>query len=243
MERNNKRDLRDGRYKVFLYQSNTHYAKQLAGYMAMSGLYPRTADRENVLGLIPDSQAHVYIFDLYDGPGKILVYKGLDLLIHTRELNPGAGIIMLSEDIDLPSRLQAYREGADDVVELPFNFDELICKVRALGARTGIPALPDKDRYVLGPYLFSPNSKILDCGPQGPVMLDDLETKALELLAYNKGGLVTYKELSAYITGKSEGAKLSSLSQIVSRLRGYLLGSNIVIRNTHGQGYTLEDGK
>lgn len=243
MEHNNRKDLRDGRYKVFLYQSNMHYAKQLAGYMAMSRLYPRTADRENALGLIPDSQAHVYVLDLYDGPGKMLAYKGLDLLIHTRELNPGAGIIILSENISLPLRLQAYREGADDVVELPFNFDELICKVRALGARIGIPALPDKERYILGPCLFEPGSKVLDCGPQGLTMLDDLETKALELLAYNKGGLVTYKELSTYITDRAEGTKLSSLSQIMSRLRSYLLGSGIVIRNTHGQGYTLEEEK
>lgn len=75
-------------------------------------------------------------------PGK----NGFQIVADMREADVPTPILMLTARDDKASIVQSLDLGADDYVTKPFNFDELLARVRAL-ARRGGSARPEVLRY------------------------------------------------------------------------------------------------
>lgn len=75
-------------------------------------------------------------------PGK----NGFQIVAEMREADVPTPILMLTARDDKASIVQSLDLGADDYVTKPFNFDELLARVRAL-ARRGGSARPEVLRY------------------------------------------------------------------------------------------------
>jgi DNA-binding response OmpR family regulator len=61
--------------------------------------------------------------------------EGLELLRRLREGGLAAPVIILTARGDLDDRVQALEIGADDYLNKPFHFDELLVRLRALRPR------------------------------------------------------------------------------------------------------------
>jgi DNA-binding response OmpR family regulator len=62
---------------------------------------------------------------------------GIDVLRHMRARDAGLPILALTDKNRVDDRIQAFDEGADDVLLIPFEFSELSARVRALLRRGG----------------------------------------------------------------------------------------------------------
>ncbi len=61
---------------------------------------------------------------------------GHDVLVELRRLRRDLPVIMVTARDDIPSKIGALDEGADDYITKPFNFDELLARIRALTRRS-----------------------------------------------------------------------------------------------------------
>ena len=122
-------------YRILLYQAKG--GEGLAEYINMFGFY---------VDLVTDSKAmqakisrleylrayDLVVLDYLDGkPGDI------SLISKIRLINADTPIVLLADDIDNPNdnmvlRIDAFREGADDVILRPFNIEEFIYRIRSI---------------------------------------------------------------------------------------------------------------
>lgn len=61
--------------------------------------------------------------------------SGMDVLRVLRQSRPRLPILMLTAMDDMPSKLSGLNEGADDYLTKPFNFAELLARIRAIVRR------------------------------------------------------------------------------------------------------------
>ena len=61
---------------------------------------------------------------------------GHAVLAEVRRLRRDLPVIMLTARDDMPSKIGALDQGADDYITKPFNFDELLARIRALTRRS-----------------------------------------------------------------------------------------------------------
>ncbi len=62
-------------------------------------------------------------------------WSGMEVLRVLRQSRPRLPILMLTAMDDMPSKLSGLNEGADDYLTKPFNFDELLARIRAIVRR------------------------------------------------------------------------------------------------------------
>ena len=61
--------------------------------------------------------------------------SGMDVLRVIRQKQPRLPILMLTAMDDMPSKLSGLNQGADDYLTKPFNFDELLARIRVIVRR------------------------------------------------------------------------------------------------------------
>src|SRR5690349_17249715 len=70
--------------------------------------------------------------------------NGLQLCREFKELHPHIPIIFLTALDDLDDKIMGFESGADDYLVKPFEFQELLMRVKALVRRSGARSLTDK---------------------------------------------------------------------------------------------------
>ncbi|HEU4471186.1 MAG TPA: response regulator transcription factor [Flavisolibacter sp.] len=68
--------------------------------------------------------------------------NGYELCKHIRAANPGVPVIMLTALNSLNDKIEGYDAGADDYIIKPFEFRELLMKIRALLRRSASQVVP-----------------------------------------------------------------------------------------------------
>ncbi|MGW2740981.1 response regulator transcription factor [Streptomyces sp. NPDC001450] len=187
----------------------------------------------------------------YDGPGaqERLAVNDYDVLVLDRDL-PGlhgdqicrelveAGartrILMLTAAGSLTDRVQGLRLGADDYLPKPFEYDELVARVQALGRRTQ-PALPpvlERGGIVLDTARrqVHRNGRYLALSPK--------EYAVLEVLLRARGAVVSAEEILERAWDENADPFTIAVRVTISRLRAKL-GEPQVIETLPGMGYRI----
>lgn len=156
-------------------------------------------------------------------------------------------ILMLTAAGSTEDRVSGLDLGADDYLGKPFEFPELVSRVRALRRRSARPVPPQLERYGVRldtvRRIASRDGRELDLSPK--------EFTVLQLLLEADGATVGAEELLERAwdanADPSPGSPLRSSREMphpevvrvcVSTLRGKL-GEPAVIRNVQGVGYAL----
>lgn len=74
-------------------------------------------------------------FDLILSDIMMPLCDGYELARQVRELNTQIPILFMSARDDKPSKQLGYKVGIDDYITKPFDFDELVFKIKAIGRR------------------------------------------------------------------------------------------------------------
>jgi two-component system, OmpR family, KDP operon response regulator KdpE len=139
---------------------------------------------------------------------------GVEVIRRLRRWNK-VPIVVLSARHGSDDKIQALDAGADDYVTKPFGMDELMARLRA-ALRRGSPT----DVPVIETAGFTVNLAAKQVTRRGvTVRLTPTEWNILELLARNRGALVTHEEILKQVWGPAYAGETAYLRVYLAQLR------------------------
>ncbi len=145
-------------------------------------------------------------------------------------------VLMLTASATLADKVDGLSRGADDYLAKPFDFPELVARVRALGRRAS-PAVPPT--LVAGDVRLDPARRTVHRG-QCPVELTRKEFGVLEVLLGAGGAVVSSEDLLERVWDENADPFTTTVRVTVMTLRKKL-GEPGVIETVVGAGYRVPD--
>lgn len=164
--------------------------------------------------------------------------NGFKVLSIIRATHPEIPILMLTARIKSEDAVKALSLGANDYIRKPFNFEELLARIKR-SLKTPVQSNEDDKLISFGSFTLDKNSFTLT-HKNG---IQKLTYKEVELLAFFVINLnnVIEKEVFFYqVWGNDELFISRTLDVFVSRIRKYLkVDPTIEIQNIRGIGYRM----
>ncbi len=163
--------------------------------------------------------------------------NGFELSQRWRKEGLSVPILMLTALDQVPDRIQGLDGGADDYLTKPFDFDELLARIRAL-LRRG-PQLADPVLVIDTLQLDTRTHKV-HRGNQ-PIVLTAKEYALLECLARDAGKVMGRQEISERVWDEEYDAFSNLIEVYIQRLRKKVdrAGERPLIQTRRGEGYSL----
>jgi DNA-binding response OmpR family regulator len=158
----------------------------------------------------------------------------------------GAGctvpILMVTARDAVEARIEGLDSGADDYLIKPFDFGELLARVRALIRRGRHPLLPDRMR--VGPLTLETRARRAWIDNR-EIALTTKEYALLEYLARRKGDVVSRADIAEHVWDDNYDPLSNVVDVYVQRLRRKIdrPGAESLIRTRRGEGYQLTEGE
>ena len=143
-------------------------------------------------------------------------------------------VLMLTAAAQVRHRVEGLGLGADDYLPKPFDFDELVARIRAL-ARRAVPALPPILEY--DGLILDPSRRVASRGGRR-LELSPKEFAVLECLLAAGGRLVSAEELLERVWDAEADPFTTAVKTTIRRLRAKL-GDPGVIHTVREGGYRI----
>jgi two-component system, OmpR family, response regulator len=183
-------------------------------------------------------QAAVWEYDAIVLDVMLPVRDGLEVCRALRERDCWAPVLMLTARGQVSDRIRGLDVGADDYLVKPFDFGELLARLRAL-VRRAPPERPA--RLEVGDLVVDPAThEVTRAGT--PVALTAREFAVLEFLARNAGEAITRTRLLDHVWDENFMGSTNIVDVYVGYLRRKLEQpfDRPLIRTIRGVGYALE---
>lgn len=167
------------------------------------------------------------------------VMTGLEVCNRLRENGYQGAILMLTAKDSVLDRVTGLDTGADDYVVKPFEFAELLARVRALARRS--QATLANEMVMLGPFAVNRTTRQITRGEQ-EIQLSGREFQLLDLLIRNRDTVVPREVILDRVWGLETEVTPNTLDAYVYLLRKKLglPAGGVTISNIRGVGYRLE---
>jgi DNA-binding response OmpR family regulator len=158
-----------------------------------------------------------------------------------RQSGSAVPILMLTARDAVESRIEGLDCGADDYLVKPFDFGELVARLRALIRRGQQPLLPA--RVSVGPLLLDTRSRRVWVRSR-EILLTAKEYALLEYLARRAGDVVGRGDIAEHVWDEHYDPFSNVVDVCIQRLRRKLdrPGAESLIRTRRGEGYQLLAG-
>jgi two-component system OmpR family response regulator len=168
-------------------------------------------------------------FDAVVLDGMLPGIDGWEFLARLREskITP---VLMLTARDAVPDRIRGLNAGADDYVVKPFDFDELLARVRALIRRNRGQG---DNRIEIGEVVVDLAARVLTRSGAS-VLLTPREFGLVEYLALKRNTVVSRSELYEHLFDENENSLSNLLDVHVSNIRKKLGSGFITTRRGHG---------
>jgi DNA-binding response OmpR family regulator len=161
---------------------------------------------------------------------------GLDVLTEARSRRMATPVLMLTARDTTADRVAGLDAGADDYLVKPFDFPELLARIRALLRR---PPETHEPRLTCGNVTFDPATRSASVGTQS-VSLTATELSLLELLLRRAPGVVGRRSIALQVWDQEADAVGSNTIDVhVARLRAKMSGACVRIETVRGVGYRM----
>jgi DNA-binding response OmpR family regulator len=182
-------------------------------------------------------KAHCNTYDLVILDIMLPDLDGLEVCRRLRESGFRAPVLLLTARIKVDDRITGLDSGADDYLTKPFDFGELLARIRAL-LRRG-PELKESVLRV-GDLSIDTRSHVVRRN-QTAIPLTSKEYALLEYLARRPGEVVGRQDISEHVWEETYDPFSNLIEVYIQRLRRKI-DSNVPVRLLHtrrGEGYML----
>ena len=165
--------------------------------------------------------------------------SGVDACKKLRSDGYQRAILLLTARDSIADRVTGLDAGADDYLVKPFEFAELMARLRALGRRSSQKI--QQDMMDLGDFTLDRTSKVLKKGEQ-VIQLSPREFQIFDLLVQNMGIVVPRDIILDRIWGLESEVSSNNIDSYVKLLRKKLESADgqMIISTIRGVGYKLE---
>jgi DNA-binding response OmpR family regulator len=199
--------------------------------------------RENgyVVDAVADGQEAVRFLRSYDYAVAVLDWRmpemsGLEVLHWIRRRDLPAAVLMLTARDAPADRVSGLDQGADDYMIKPFDFAELLARMRALQRR---PRALQAPQLKVGEVRFDPVTRQVRAGGQEP-SLTVTELGILEMLMRRSPAVVPRRQIALHVWEHEADALGSNTIDVhLARLRSKLAGGLVRIEAVRGVGYRI----
>jgi two-component system, OmpR family, response regulator len=162
--------------------------------------------------------------------------SGFDALTAIRTQHRSVPVLMLTARDRSADRVAGLDAGADDYLVKPFDFGELLARLRALQRRR----LPGREPVLrCGDIAFDPSSRRAHVGDR-LLSVTATELAILELLLRRAPAVVTRSSIALNAwPQEADGIGSNTIDVHLARLRAKLAGAHVRIETVRGIGYRL----
>ena len=192
--------------------------------------------------IAPDGEQAIYQatandYDLVVLDVMLPIKDGHAVCRELRSAGFGAPILMLTARATVDDRVAGLDSGADDYLAKPFDFKELLARLRALSRRS--KGLRPQVIVVADLALNTGNHAVTRAGR--PLSLTAKEYALLEFLMLNENRVVSREQIAQHVWDESFDPFSNVIDVYIKRLRMKLEtgGLKRMIRTRRGEGYML----
>ena len=222
--------------KLLLVEDNIQLNKALTTLLKRNSYLVDSAfDGEEALYYINEYQYDVIVLDIM-----LPKVDGLEILKRVRAKGINTPIIMLTAKSTVEDKITGLDLGADDYLPKPFNTEELLARIRALGRRKGQDYQDDKE-MAFGDIVIDNNNSMIRCNDK-KVVLSKTEMNILLLLVKGNGNVVSQEIIARDAWDSESYSTNENVWVFISYLRKKIeaIGSKTKIKSVRYQGYYLE---
>jgi DNA-binding response OmpR family regulator len=163
---------------------------------------------------------------------------GLAVCRSIRAAGSAVPILMLTARDAVESRIEGLDCGADDYLVKPYDFGELLARLRAVIRRGRQPVLPE--RMVIGSLTIDTRRRSA-LVRNAEIRLTAKEYALLEYLARRAGDVVSRGDIAEHVWDEHYDPMSNVVDVYIQRLRRKLeaVGQESLIRTRRGEGYQL----
>ena len=223
--------------RILLVEDEPNAARMLAKGLREEGYaVDVAADGESAL-----EQAHVSDYDLIILDVMLPRKDGFEVCRELRAAGSATPVLMLTARDAVEDRVEGLDSGADDYLSKPFEFEELLARVRALLRRK--PALY-REVIVVADLSVDTIARRVSRGGQ-ELDLTAKEFALLEYLVRRVGEVVGRADISEHVWDQSYDPFSKVIEVFIQRLRRKVDEGHAVklIRTRRGEGYVLTAGE
>jgi DNA-binding response OmpR family regulator len=199
--------------------------------------------RENnyVVDLVPDGETAALYLRSYQYEAAVIDWRmprlsGLDLVTRLRRLGSAVPVLLLTARDTPADRIAGLDAGADDYLVKPFDFGELLARLRALQRRSADVRPPT---LALGGLELDPAARTVRFGGRQP-SLTGIEFGILEILLRRSPSVVDRRMIAQHVWDEeADGLGSNTISVHLGRLRSKLAGAGVGIDTVRGVGYRI----
>jgi DNA-binding response OmpR family regulator len=168
--------------------------------------------------------------------------NGYELCRIIRQTNPDIPVIILTALSSLNDKIEGYDAGADDYIIKPFEFRELLMKIRVLLRRTMDQNLPVGNLLKAGDLQMNLDSKEVKRGDK-VINLTAKEFQLLEYLMRNKNRLVSRADIAVNVWEIDFDTNTNVIDVYINYVRNKIDKpfENKLIQTQVGMGYILKE--
>ena len=162
--------------------------------------------------------------------------NGFEILTDLRKARNTTPVLVLSALSDADKVIQALDLGAIDYMRKPFDFDEMLARIRTIQRRSLQQA---GDHISIGDLNVNLRSREVQRGGQR-INLSNREFSLLEYLLRHAGRVVTKTMILEHIWDYSFDPQTNVVDVLVSRLRSKIDRDKKLVHTIRGVGYVLK---
>jgi DNA-binding response OmpR family regulator len=224
--------------KILLVEDETKIANTLKKGLAENGYWVDVAF-DGLIGkrLILSNTYDLIILDI-NLPG----LNGYELCRIIRNYNQQVPVLMLTAMNTTDDKVEGFDAGTDDYLLKPFEFKELLVRIRALLKRTMNQQLPTGNILRMSDLEMNLDSKEVKRGNQ-PILLTAKEFQLLEYLLRNRNRVVSRADIAVNVWDIDFDTKTNVIDVYVNYLRNKIdkRFSTKLIHTQVGMGYILKE--
>ena len=169
------------------------------------------------------------------------VMDGFAVLSKLREKGIGVPVLMLTARGEIEDRIKGLNTGADDYIAKPFDFSELLARLKSVIRRSKGKPQP---LLVIGDLSIDTNSRSVRRGGR-EIKLSATEYNLLEYLALNSNRVISRSEIIEHIYDTEHDYNSNLIDVNISNLRNKLDRGfdRQLISTIRGAGYMLKGDK